>query len=76
MKPKEGSGRHRQAWIPVLCPHCGLGVRGRRTLPGHALHIRTHFDPGGALCPPARLGESRAVFVRPAADPDQLVLFE
>jgi len=68
-----GAGRHRQSWIMISCPRCALSCRARRTLPGHAMHIRTHFDPDGELCPPAILGETRFVFVD-RADPDQLSL--
>jgi hypothetical protein len=74
MMSRYGTGRHRQAFIEIACPHCGQACSARRTLPTKPLYIRTHFDESGELCPPLRLGESRAVFVRPV-DAGQLELF-
>ena len=74
-RAREGSGRHRQAWISVACPHCGLMTRARRTRPGQPLYIRTHFDRGEQLCPPLVHGETR-VCGRRMADPNQLALFD
>lgn len=73
-KATAGNGMHRQFWMDVTCPHCGLMVRARRTLPGRPLHIRTLFDRHEQLCPPLVHGEVRNCGVR-MADPDQLSLF-
>ena len=69
-RSRNGTGRHRQAWQRVTCPHCGLAARARRTLPGQPMYLRTHLDLDGALCPPLRLGETRIVYDRPV-DPNQ-----
>ena len=69
-----GSGRHRQSWHAIVCPHCGLSCVARRTLPGKPLYVRTHVTEAGALCPPAIFGETRAVYRRPV-DPNQMSLF-
>ena len=50
MKARYGSGRHRQAWITIVCPACKLAVQARRTRPGRPLHIKAHFDDDGDLC--------------------------
>ena len=49
-RARYGSGRHRQAWIELVCPCCGLTVQARRTLPGLSLHVKAHFDNDGELC--------------------------
>ena len=46
-----GQGRHRQSYITVTCPCCGLAVAARRTLPGRPLHVRAHLTDDGWLCP-------------------------
>jgi len=51
-KSREGSGRHRQPWIEIVCERCGLTVKARRTLPGKPLHVRTHYDDFFNLCVP------------------------
>lgn len=71
----QGQGVHRQFWMHVTCPHCGLLASARRTLPGRPLYIRTHFTDEGALCPPLAHGEIRSCGVR-VADPNQLALFD
>lgn len=76
-KAREGNGRHRQPWIPVVCGFCGQDCEGRRTLPGR-MHVRTHFALDGTLCPPVHVGEARPVsrhLVR-VRDDNQLALFD
>ena len=73
-RPRAGNGMHRQFWMRITCPHCGLMVSARRTLPGRPLHVRTHVTDDGSLCPPLVHGEIRSCGVR-MADPDQLSLF-
>ena len=51
-RAREGSGRHRQPWIEIICVHCGQTVKARRTLPGHPLHVRVHLDDNFDACPP------------------------
>jgi len=72
-RARAGAGMHRQFWVGITCPRCGLSCRARRALPGRPWYIRTHFDGEGELCPPAQLGEARPMFAS-APDPDQLVL--
>jgi len=49
-RSRYGTGRHRQSWLTVLCPTCGLDVQARRTVPDKPLHVRAHHS-GGTLCP-------------------------
>lgn len=51
MRARYGQGRHRQPWITVVCPCCAREVLARRTLPGHALHMKAHFAGDDGLCP-------------------------
>lgn len=75
-RSREGSGRHRQAWIPVTCEHCGQQAMARRTRPGRPLHVRVHLTDDG-LCPPLRHGVPEEELSRPAPPrhTDQLSLF-
>lgn len=61
MASRNGDGRHRQPWITVACPHCGLDAPARKTRPKSPLHIKTHFDADGFLCPPYTVGASRVM---------------
>jgi hypothetical protein len=47
---------HRQFWVDVECPHCGLTAHARRTLPGKPWHIRVHLTDEGETCPPLMAG--------------------
>jgi len=72
-----GEHRHRQPWIRITCPTCGLSCLAKRTRPGHDMWIKTHFDNDGELCPPLRFDETRAPRPIPGArgNRDQLTLF-
>lgn len=73
MRSRGGEHRHRQPWIRVTCPHCGIVAAARRTGPGKPMYLRTHFNDDNVLCPPLRLGEARLVYDT-TPDPDQMAL--
>ena len=50
-RARYGQGRHRQAWIVVVCPCCGATAQARRTLPEQPLHVRAHYTDDDDLCP-------------------------
>jgi len=50
MRSHQGGHRHHQPWLELVCPSCGQACTARRTLPGRALHVRTHLTSEGQLC--------------------------
>lgn len=43
---------HRQFWVRIPCPYCGLECQARRTTPGKPRYIKAHFNDDDELCPP------------------------
>lgn len=49
----QGQGMHRQFWVDIDCPYCGVLCKARRTLPGQQRYIKAHFNNNEELCPPS-----------------------